>query len=1273
MRRLALVSQTRVPEIDRDRGSQRVDECVRWLLDGGWSVSFLAAESDGDAHHAHRLRQLGVATYIGYEHAPALLAAAEFDLALLAFWQPASRLLPLIRDASRRTRVIVDSIDLHFLRDARRLIGSAAPLDDGFGARIVGELNTYAAADAVLTVSDKESQVLADFAGRERIYDLPLGAALPRSTVPFAQRSGMLFVGNFRHIPNGEAVEHLCLDILPRLDPDLLEAHPLAVVGSRLDDKVRACARGLSGVEMIGWVPSVQPYLERARVCVVPLLHGAGVKGKVLEALMAGTPVVTTSVGAEGLNIRHGEHALIADSPAELAAAIALLLSDEDEWRRIADTGRALAAEQYAEQDVRARFDAIVDEVLAKPPRASEDQSAGVRRAQRRELAYRETLHAATETLQAITDPGEVVLVVSRGDERLTAIEGRHGWHFPQTAESEWAGSYPADSADAIAHLEALRERGARYLALPSTAFWWLHHYRELNSHLEARYRRIHSGEHLIVFDLGSVRERRDGSPVAGERARVLVLGTYAAHAAGPPPALVAELERSERFAMTQHWRRGEPGGPPAARSARAGDESDWILFVDDTAVLPAGFVDDFLGAAASLEALGVVRAQPAHADGPGAGPPATERQLGVFARELDAVTRLPLLALRGGASATGPTAIVDETPIRLAGGRLPGGGDEFEPVNVRDVFTMTDGKPARAVQRSAGRAAPAISVILSTYARPDLLRMCLDGFCDQTLDPGDFEVVVVDDGSPGDESAALLREFAAGLPLTWVHIAHSGRSAAKNLAVLLARGELVLFADDDDRPAPDLLERHVQAHARHPDLATAILGHTSWAPELEVTPVMHYLTEVDKLLFAYGNLKDGQLLDWRGFWEGRVSSKRQLHLRHGLHDQRLEYSIDVEMGWRLARHGLRVIYDETIETYMTRAVSFEDFCKRYEAKGRAQAAIAALHDDPELRDYAKVDGAAERWAGARAGVDALIGRIVRELEPAALRDAGRLPELHSAYREVFQALNAKGIVDAQSPRADTVPWIARAGRASSDAEPLLSVVMPVWSRSEELARMAERTVERVWDVARLPTEVIVVDNGSPCSHSFENALVHRFEENRGVASGWNAGIGLARAAVICVLNSDCMVEPGWDEALHEAATSGRRIAFPYTDHVDGEGFRRPDQAGTAGWCFVLTRALFDEIGPFDERFNPAYGEDTDYWHRAWELGIDLAPVPAARVVHARRTSVRDEDKPDWLLMSHRYLYGWKHGVDPLRAPPYYNREVVDYERGGREPAGLAA
>lgn len=316
----ALVSQTRMPETDRDSGSRQIDWYIRWLLAEGWSVTFVASHTNSDQRHAHRLRQLGVTTFEGYDDIEGIVSAGDFDLALLAFWKQASEVIPVIREQSPHTKVLIDTVDLHFLRDARRTLG-AGLLDEDYGRSVVGELNTYRAADAVMAVSEKESAMLADFLGPERNYVLPLAEPGVRSQIPFEDRKGILFVGNFLHLPNTEAVEYLVRDILPRLDPDLLTEHPLSVIGSRIPEKTRALGRGLPSVRILGWVPELQPYLERTRVSVVPLLHGAGVKRKIVQPLIAGTPVLTTPIGAEGLDIRHDEHALIADGPSELAAS----------------------------------------------------------------------------------------------------------------------------------------------------------------------------------------------------------------------------------------------------------------------------------------------------------------------------------------------------------------------------------------------------------------------------------------------------------------------------------------------------------------------------------------------------------------------------------------------------------------------------------------------------------------------------------------------------------------------------------------------------------------------------------------------------------------------------------------------------------------------------------------------------------------------------------------------------------------------------------------
>jgi GT2 family glycosyltransferase len=106
----------------------------------------------------------------------------------------------------------------------------------------------------------------------------------------------------------------------------------------------------------------------------------------------------------------------------------------------------------------------------------------------------RESQHLREAVCAAVPDDAEV-LVVSRGDDALLELEGRAARHFPQSDDGGWAGHHPADSAEAIGHLEHLRGGGARYLVVPPTYRWWLSYYDGLREHLESRYQSIHSDE----------------------------------------------------------------------------------------------------------------------------------------------------------------------------------------------------------------------------------------------------------------------------------------------------------------------------------------------------------------------------------------------------------------------------------------------------------------------------------------------------------------------------------------------------------------------------------------------------------------------------------------------------------------------------------------------------------------------------------------------------------------------------------------------------------
>jgi glycosyltransferase involved in cell wall biosynthesis len=151
------------------------------------------------------------------------------------------------------------------------------------------------------------------------------------------------------------------------VDPDLLARHPIAIVGNAVNDKVIRAAKGLDHVRVVGWVPSVVPYLHQSRVSIAPLLHGAGTKRKLIQALAAGTPSVSTTIGIESMDVRNGHDVLVADTPEAFAAAITQLLTDSGLWAQLAVSGRHRVTDAHDPATVRAEFEQMIAKVMARP------------------------------------------------------------------------------------------------------------------------------------------------------------------------------------------------------------------------------------------------------------------------------------------------------------------------------------------------------------------------------------------------------------------------------------------------------------------------------------------------------------------------------------------------------------------------------------------------------------------------------------------------------------------------------------------------------------------------------------------------------------------------------------------------------------------------------------------------------------------------------------------------------------------------------------------
>ena len=215
--------------------------------------------------------------------------------------------------------------------------------------------------DHVLAVSPEDAAVFRQAYGVDRVSSVPTGVDTdffrPSGTVS-RKPASIVFTGSMDWMPNEDGMDWFVEEILPRIERAEPEA-TLTIVGRNPTARVKALAEGRPRVTVTGTVADVRPYLEAASVVVVPLRVGGGTRIKIYEAMGMERAVVSTTIGAEGLDVQDGKHIILADDPAAFADAVVGLLRSPE---RAADIGRAAAmhvrtnfgwasvAEQFAER-----------------------------------------------------------------------------------------------------------------------------------------------------------------------------------------------------------------------------------------------------------------------------------------------------------------------------------------------------------------------------------------------------------------------------------------------------------------------------------------------------------------------------------------------------------------------------------------------------------------------------------------------------------------------------------------------------------------------------------------------------------------------------------------------------------------------------------------------------------------------------------------------------------------------------------------------------------
>ncbi|MCL5055510.1 MAG: glycosyltransferase [Firmicutes bacterium] len=318
------------------------------------------------------------------------------------------------------------------------------------------------------------------------------------------------------------------------------------------------------------------------------------------------------------------------------------------------------------------------------------------------------------------------------------------------------------------------------------------------------------------------------------------------------------------------------------------------------------------------------------------------------------------------------------------------------------------------------------ISVIIPTYNRASFLYSCLSDLSHQTLQKKKYEVIVVDDGST-DDTKKICESYSHRLPLKYLRQEHSERCFARNLGIFAAKGDVLVFSDDDNRFPPDFLLQHLVFHERNPDEEAAALGYMTWSSSLKMTPIMFYIVNIGQELFSCKGLENGQLLSYHYFWSGCSSAKKLFLVDHGVFNQNFTEDVcleDLELGYRLSRFGFKIFFNRRAVSYAARPLTFAEFCQRREQVGRNWLKLINLHPEIEVPKYLDLDlnGAVEKWEFIKLVLPHKVDQIL-SLEKSLgnswrRNNVNALDDLFELYSWSSTAFLIKGFVEAKNRTA---------------------------------------------------------------------------------------------------------------------------------------------------------------------------------------------------------------------------------------------------------------
>jgi O-antigen biosynthesis protein len=338
-KKVVLYVDHQIPTFDQDAGSKITYEYLKLFANLNFKVIFWPDPLQKIEPYTSTIQQMGIEVVYGYGSLKSFLKkhGRHIDYAFLSRPLVARQHINVVKTCCPQAKLLYVAHDLHFLREMRR-----AEIEGNRTLKYAAkqlkhiEMDLMEKSDLTLVFSNVEKRILEAEERRMNVQIMPWIQDLNNHDVDFDERRNLMFIGGFVHQPNKDGMLWFAKAIFPRIRKKI-NGIKLIIIGSK--PTVDILALQSNDIFVAGYVQDPTENFKSSRVFVAPLRYGAGVKGKILEAMSYGLPVVTTAIGVEGLDLEPGKNVLVANEPDEYADAVVSLYSSKELWLTLSQNG----------------------------------------------------------------------------------------------------------------------------------------------------------------------------------------------------------------------------------------------------------------------------------------------------------------------------------------------------------------------------------------------------------------------------------------------------------------------------------------------------------------------------------------------------------------------------------------------------------------------------------------------------------------------------------------------------------------------------------------------------------------------------------------------------------------------------------------------------------------------------------------------------------------------------------------------------------------------